>query len=64
MCLVFFLCSHVGKKHWKSVFNFSTVKRTFFMPVYFRLFMLFNTREPENENRIAKHKKQECEHFS
>ena len=34
------------------------------MPVYFRLFMLFNTREPENGNRIAKHKKQECEHFS
>ena len=33
------------------------------MPVYFRLFMLFNTREPENGNRIAKHKKQECEHF-
>lgn len=34
------------------------------MPVYFRLFMLLNTREPENENRIAKHNKQECEHFS
>lgn len=34
------------------------------MPVYFRLFMLFIIREPENGNRIAKHKKQECEHFS
>ena len=24
------------------------------MPVYFRLFMLFNTREPENGNRDSR----------